>query len=396
MKRVIYFADFGSSHRPYTGGYYFASALLRILREMPIELTVFSATCDKIDKWENFAEGKEIISINLPDLGFGKPRVGLSWTLQLRKKLNAIPLQDLYIFDQPMTFTDLLPKVPIIAMFHGSDYVHLHNISLLRPRAFLYDILWRRPFLNRIHRKLLHREIGTPLFNSIDTLRRLANDFGIEQEPLEQYVTYLPVDTERFFRDEEARKRIRAQYGIQEDEVVVIALSNFDAVKRADRLSSIIRRAAANGIRTKFLLVGGGRKRGAIEALTKDPAVAKMCILVGEVPHEKVNDYYSAADIALSTSERESFGYFIAEGMAAGLPFVAYDGGAIQEVIGDEKNGFVVENEDLFFDALSHLVENRELRNAMGFSARKRIEEQFSFPVFTRRFKRILQKELDM
>lgn len=398
MKAVTYLADFGSPHRPYTGGYYFASCLLRILRELPINLTVFSVAYPNIDLGESYISGEGIAAMKLPTGGFGNPWTGFSWVRQLRRRLQKMPAQDLYIFDQPMTLARFLPQAPALAMFHGSDFVRWQDLSLTHPRDFIYGLLWRKLFLNRVHRKFLTKAIGIPLFNSRDTLTRLAADFQVDPHPLEKYITYLPIETDKFRFDEEDRVKLRQKYNLANDEIVIIALSNFDPVKRADRLTSMITNLFNQlpNEKIRFLLVGGGRQSQSIDELIKKTRIADRLIRVGEVPHTEVYKYYSAADIALSTSQRESFGYFITEGMSVGLPFVAYRGGAIEEVIDDSETGFVVESEEDFLTRLITLIQNKALWQKMGEAGRTRVESMFSLLAFKKRFLSILDAEFGL
>ena len=397
-KNVTFFADFGSKNRPYTGGYYFAECLLGILRKLDINLTIFSAVIPKIDKDTALIKGDNIIEIKLPIGGFGNPFVGLKWAFQLRKKLKKMPKQDLYIFDQPMTLVNILPKAPAVAMFHGSDFVKLKDLSISHPRDFFYSIFWRKMFLNKINKKFLTKEIGIPLFNSNDTLNRLSADFTLDPRPLEQYVTHLPVDTDKFKRDNNERNKIREYYKIADDEILIVALSNFDLIKRADRLSSIVLKIlkSSQTDKVKFLLIGGGRISKPIDDLIENPDFLKNIIRIKEVSHNDVYKYYSAADIALSASERESFGYFIAEGMSTELPFVAYRGGAIEEVIQNNTTGFVVDSEDEFLESLQKLLNDNSLRLKMGEVGRERVIKMFSMEIFKERLLNILKNEFQI
>lgn len=393
--RVSFIADFGSKNRPYSGGYQFALRLLLILRSLDINLTVFSIANLKIDKDESYVSGSEIKKINIPDGGFGNPFVGLSLVKQLKNNLESMPRQDLYIFDQPMLLIDKLPIASTVAMFHGDDYVRFDSLPWSHPRALIYDLFWRKLFLNNIHRKLLNKKIGIPLFNSKDTLKLLSEDFEIKPEPLEKYVTYLPVDTDSFKRDGIVRKQVREKLNIADDEIVILALSNFDSIKAPERLKPIISNIinSEQSKKIKFLLIGGGREREVVDSIMSDKELVKYCIRIGEVPHDEVNKYYNVADIGISTSKRESFGYFIAEGMASALPFVAYSGGAIDEIIEQEKCGFCCSDLDEFTTRLRLLINDTKLRALMGERSRERIVNIFSVQQFKNKFLNILLNE---
>jgi glycosyltransferase involved in cell wall biosynthesis len=64
--------------------------------------------------------------------------------------------------------------------------------------------------------------------------------------------------------------------------------------------------------------------------------------------------------------------------MAVGLPVVARNMGSNREVIKDGVNGFLVETEQEWFDRLSLLIENKELRLKMGEAARQTALNNYS------------------
>jgi glycosyltransferase involved in cell wall biosynthesis len=77
----------------------------------------------------------------------------------------------------------------------------------------------------------------------------------------------------------------------------------------------------------------------------------------------------------------EPFGLTLIEAGAAGRPVVAYEGGAVREILEDGRTGIIVPRGDL--EALSRAVErllsDRSLAARMGEEARRRIEARFSY-----------------
>lgn len=67
--------------------------------------------------------------------------------------------------------------------------------------------------------------------------------------------------------------------------------------------------------------------------------------------------------------------------MAVGLPVVARRMGSNSEVIKDGVNGFLVETKEEWFDRLSLLIEDSELRRKMGAEARRAAVENYSIKV---------------
>jgi glycosyltransferase involved in cell wall biosynthesis len=76
----------------------------------------------------------------------------------------------------------------------------------------------------------------------------------------------------------------------------------------------------------------------------------------------------------------EPFGQVIAEGMAAGKPVVATDGGAVPEIVQDGVTGILVPMGQAapMAEAILRLLENPEEARAMGVAGAQRIEERFT------------------
>jgi glycosyltransferase involved in cell wall biosynthesis len=102
-------------------------------------------------------------------------------------------------------------------------------------------------------------------------------------------------------------------------------------------------------------------------------------------PREEVFPLYEDADVFVLPSWSEGFPNVVLEAMAAGLPVVATPVGAIPEAVRDGEEGFLVPVRDAaaLTAALRRLIDDRELRLAMGRRARERAENVFSIDAVT-------------
>ncbi|HUE05802.1 MAG TPA: glycosyltransferase [Acidimicrobiales bacterium] len=84
---------------------------------------------------------------------------------------------------------------------------------------------------------------------------------------------------------------------------------------------------------------------------------------------------YTTADVLVVTSEHEGFGVPVVEAMAAGLPVVAYDQGAVPEVLGDA--GVLVASRDPYdlAHAVGRLLADPTRRTALAEAGRRRFAE---------------------
>lgn len=384
-KRTTLLADFGSEKRT-GGGYTFSRELQKILEGLGAELTTIYAWCPRIDGPTPPVTPK-MIPVRVPGVGFGKPEVDIPFAVGARKILRSLPAQDLYFLDKPAILLPLLPKAPAIAMFHGSDFIKLTNLDIRHVRTLLYSLFWQKLFLNPIQRDLLLRKTGVPLFNSRHTLKKLSEDFSVPAEPLEQFVTYLPVDVDAYKRDVHARAETRKKYGIEEDDIVVTCISNFASVKRPELLPPIVTKILKNNSqKVRFIFAGRSIDSNFLDEFVGSSDARGRCVRIPELFSGEVKGIYSASDIAITTSRVESFGYFVAESMAASLPVVAYRGaGAVDELIEDGVSGYAAGGEDEFVSRLTSLIEDRQLRDRMSGAGLARVSKFFSKEAFRER-----------
>ncbi|MBC8207252.1 MAG: glycosyltransferase family 4 protein [Kiritimatiellaeota bacterium] len=95
---------------------------------------------------------------------------------------------------------------------------------------------------------------------------------------------------------------------------------------------------------------------------------------------------YARADIFFFPTffEHETFGVVVIEAMAHGLPVVASVWPGPCDIIRNQETGFLCSsrNVDAYADALQSLIENSEMRAAMGFAGWKLYEEKYTRAVY--------------
>ncbi|PWB24411.1 glycosyltransferase family 4 protein [Flavobacterium sp. HTF] len=95
-------------------------------------------------------------------------------------------------------------------------------------------------------------------------------------------------------------------------------------------------------------------------------------------PVKDIHEKYKTASILVMTSRNEAQPMVLIEGMAFGLPSVAYDCPVgPRTIIRNNKNGFLIEdgNKDSFIEKLNLLIEDSNLRIKMGAEAIKSVEK---------------------
>ena len=104
--------------------------------------------------------------------------------------------------------------------------------------------------------------------------------------------------------------------------------------------------------------------------------------LVGPVPHQELMNRLRGADVFVQPSVwGEPFPLVVLEAMAAGLAVVASRAGGLVESVQDGCTGLLAEPDDAdsLAKALLRVLQDDQLRRAMGHASRQRVEQLFSW-----------------
>jgi glycosyltransferase involved in cell wall biosynthesis len=119
----------------------------------------------------------------------------------------------------------------------------------------------------------------------------------------------------------------------------------------------------------------------------------------GPVYGEAKLKYFSEAEIFVFPPRApEGHPLVIVEAMAAGLPVISTDQGAITESVIDGKNGYIVAsaNPAEIARKIEYLVQNPEKRTLMGKESRRLYEELFTRDQMIGNFKKVFHQVLDL
>jgi glycosyltransferase involved in cell wall biosynthesis len=106
--------------------------------------------------------------------------------------------------------------------------------------------------------------------------------------------------------------------------------------------------------------------------------------VVFHLPTSNLIDEYLDSSIFTMTSRSEGFGMVLIEAMSCGVPCIAFDcPSGPREIIKHNEDGYLIKNGDLnsYCEYLLKLIENPELRNKMGSSARERVKCYLPEPI---------------
>jgi glycosyltransferase involved in cell wall biosynthesis len=78
--------------------------------------------------------------------------------------------------------------------------------------------------------------------------------------------------------------------------------------------------------------------------------------------------------------------------MSCGTPVVALQGGGVNEIVANNRTGFLVSTREELLRKTDFLLSDPETRREMGLAARKRTEENFSCNVFLKRVQLVVSR----
>ena len=183
------------------------------------------------------------------------------------------------------------------------------------------------------------------------------------------------IDTVRFFPNPEARERIRAQWGIAEDEALIGLVGRLDPKKDHETFLQAAVLLMQERKHVRFVCVGTGPSEYRTALHNRAHALGLTNHLLWVSAQSQVADVYNALDLLVnSSSYGEGFANVLGEAMACGVPCVATDVGDSGLVIGDA--GQLVPPKDPV--ALKTAMQQVLDRKPCPAEIRRRIVEHFS------------------
>ncbi len=304
------------------------------------------ARSDAVDELELRLPGAALPSY--PGLRFGWPAGRL-----LRKRWSAQRPDAVYIATEgPLGWSALGAArslgIPVASGFHTRFDYYLGRYGL---GAGWLAFAWMRYFHNRADVTLVPtHELATTLpqqgFPRVVQLARTVDTHAFDP----------------FYRD----AGLRARWDVEENDPVVIHVGRLAPEKNLWLAIRAFRRIQETQPMARFVLVGDGPERAALEAANPD------FIFTGTLQGRALAEHFASADLFVFPSLSETFGNVTLEAMASGVATVAYDYGAAREYLRDGLHGRAVAcgDEEGFIAAAATLADDPTARTRMGLAAR--------------------------
>jgi glycosyltransferase involved in cell wall biosynthesis len=197
---------------------------------------------------------------------------------------------------------------------------------------------WKRMF-KRLAWPLLFR-LSSQVLTASSAGKQMMRSFGIPEERISMTLNTVDNDwwIEQFDRVD--RTQVRAAWGIDPAERVILFCGKLQAWKRP--LDVLRAFAAADISRSTLVFAGDGPLRSAIEAEASALGLGNRVRMLGFVNQSQVPGVYRASDVMVIASDYEAFGLVVNEAMLCGCVVVASDKvGACRDLIVPGLTGFV-------------------------------------------------------
>ncbi|MEG0314052.1 MAG: RecX family transcriptional regulator [Erysipelotrichaceae bacterium] len=155
-------------------------------------------------------------------------------------------------------------------------------------------------------------------------------------------------------KNEEEIAAIRKEYGISKDDFIIVYLGRIAPEKSIDVVIDSFQ--CVKSPNAKLLIVGGGPQLEELKAKANRMNLKDKIIFTDKKVSEEVPNYYFLSDVFVSASLSESQGMTYIEALASGLPVFARPDEVLDELIIENKNGYLFSTPEEFANKIDAYI----------------------------------------
>ncbi|MFH1327250.1 MAG: glycosyltransferase family 4 protein [Candidatus Bathyarchaeota archaeon] len=265
---------------------------------------------------------------------------------------------------------------PFIQTIHGvlaDEYIQSSKGVSPSFRIMLSNVfMWH---LAKIEKEVA-REASLIVTVSKYSAQKLVQLYNVDEKKIR--IVPNGVDLQRFKPSEDCENVMDRIGG--KGKHVILFVGNLIPRKGLHFLIEAAKHVLKENSETKFVIVGEGPLKNNLISYSKEQGVSDKFAFLGNVPDYILPKLYNWTDIFVSPSIQEGQGISLLEAQATAKPVVAFNVGAIKEVIKNKETGLLVKPDSYeLADAISYLLSNVSLREKMGRSGREFVKKNFSW-----------------
>ena len=335
--RILFVSD---TYYPHLNGvYYFVCRIGLLLEAKGHKVAVIAPSESRKPSFKK-VDGIDVYGMpSLPVLYYPKIRFASPYLLKnhVRKLIKSfnpdiIHLQDHFPIAKAVLEVNKKMGIPII----GTNHFMPENITAMLPfenwKGQATKMLWGNfaKAYNQVSIVTTPTETGAKLIRPFLKNKVVAISSGID---LNQ------------FNPEGDTPKIREKYKLS-DKPILLFVGRIDPEKKLDEILKAVA-LAVKKVDFKFVIVGKGIKKTALEALAKELGIADHVIFTGFVPDEDLPYFYKLGRCFVIASIAELLSLATLQAMASGMPVIAVNAGALHELVHHNSNGFLFNSGDI-------------------------------------------------
>lgn len=277
-------------------------------------------------------------------------------------------------------------RTKLLVFSHGGE-------ALMMKRSNISFIV--RFILNSADKILTNSKSSKSILNSI--LGYVDNKTTIKcKKNIE--VVYPGVDINHFRYDRVGASKLKKKLNLA-NKKIILTVGRLDKRKGVDDVIVSLPLLLREIPHLVYIIAGKGPMEPQLKTMVKDKSLDKNVIFVGYVPDEELPAYYSLCDVFIAPSKEtndgsiEGFGMVLIEANACKRAVIGSSSGGIPEAIRDGETGIIFQsgNNNELYSALLKLLTQPKLAKKLGENGEKIAKTEFSWPIITKRFNKLIQ-----
>jgi L-malate glycosyltransferase len=267
------------------------------------------------------------------------------------------------------------------------DVVHAHDPMAVALVAMVLQMktgLARRPLVvaaRRVDFHLKRHAFSRWKYKHVDVflaasgvIASMLEQDGISADRIETVHDGVPIS----YIDKQPRVDAHATFWLPKGVPVVGNVAALVAHKGQKHLVAAAKRVVRELPDTRFLIVGDGELREALERQIKELGLERHVLLTGFRPDAL--GLMKSLDLFVMSSVTEGLGSAVLEAMACHIPIVGTRAGGIPEALVDGKSGLLVppHDDEALATAIVRVLKDQELATRLADGGRARVEDAFS------------------
>ncbi len=233
---------------------------------------------------------------------------------------------------------------------------------------------------------------GHFLVDGVCVKELLVREDGIPSEKIS--VVYLGVDAESMKKNEPQRHRVRREFGVEDEHIVIGNVGRLVPMKGQQYLIEAFGLIAEQFPNVRLLIVGDGELLEKLKTINPKLQTENKILFAGF--RDDLPACYSAFDMYAHTSIEgcgETFPFAVLQALAQELPVVVTRVGDVAAMVEEEVNGFIVSEKDVnsLAEKLNILISNNDVRESMAKKSREILLQKFTTEIMVDNVEKLYQ-----